>query len=344
MITIKSSDFLIHNDLKDIYDLDIYRNDNEIVIKNSHLVCPQFYFKKEGNSFIVSTDFKVKGIKTVFDPILNIKRNSTERVFTPPLNIKHSMWGIDGKFQKMLNIETPELPYKVINNWSEIRINRSGELEVKPNVYSRLYSVDIEDSRNLIMLWKEKYSDIVSDYCRRNVFIPTLTGGCDTRILTYFWRNFNLSEYRLRAVKKDGKNNVEKGRIEIEIAEKVIDKLGLKMTRCEEPPEGKVSMSGTYTESTQKQILLNDRNFVTNVINRCNFEWYQICPFMDDLYLMIKPHRLYEMRVLFMLMFCPDLLDIEIISEAGQGIYDFDYFKGVIDDMKGLIWKWKKNA
>lgn len=344
MITIKSSDFLIHNDCKEIYDLDIYRNDSEIVIKNTHLVCPQFYFKKKGNEFTLSTDFKVKEIRTVFDPILNIKRNSMERVFTPPLNIKHSMWGIDGKFRKMLNAEDPELPYKVINNWSEIRINRNGELKVKPNNYSRLYSVDIEDCKNLVMMWKEKYSDIVSDYCRRNSFIPTLTGGCDTRILTYFWRNFNLVEYRLRAVKKDGKNNIEKGKTEIEIAEKVIDKLGLKMTRYEDPPEGKVSMCGTYTESTQKQILLNDRNFVTNVINKCNFEWYQICPFMDDLYLMIKPHRLYEMRVLFMLMFCPDLLDIEIISEAGQGIYTFDYFKGVIDDMKGLIWKWKKNG
>ena len=85
MITIKSSDFLIHNDCKEIYNIDISRSDNEIVIKNSHLVCPQFYFKKKGNNFILSTDFKIKEIRTVFDPILNIKRNSMERVFTPPL-------------------------------------------------------------------------------------------------------------------------------------------------------------------------------------------------------------------------------------------------------------------
>mgnify|MGYP000393479401 FL=1 len=118
----------------------------------------------------------------------------------------------------------------------------------------------------------------------------------------------------------------------------------MNLERLEEPPAGTFSMCGTYTEATQKQILLNDRQFVRNVINRCDFEWYQVQPFVDDLYLMIKPHRIFEMRVLFMLLFCPDLLDIEIISEAGQGIYSFDYFKDVVDDMRRLIWKWKKNA
>ena len=330
MITINSSDFLIYNDSKDIFDIDIYRNDKAITIKNTHLVCPQFYFIKNKDGFILSTDHKLK---------INGKK-----IFEPVLNIKHSMWGIDDKFTKMLNSEKPELPYKVMDNWAEICITKSGELTVKENDLSKLYSVDIEDSYPLIKVWAEKYQDIVSDLCRQKKFIPTLTGGCDTRILTYFWRKFNLEKYRLRAVKKDGKNNIEKGKIEISIAEKVIKKLGMNLERLEEPPAGIFSICGTYTEATQKQILLNDRQFVRNIINRCDFEWYQVQPFVDDLYLMIKPHRIFEMRALFMLLFCPDLLDIEIISEAGQGVYSFDYFKDVVDDMRRLIWKWKKNA
>ena len=330
MITINSSDFLIYNDSKDIFDIDIYRTDKAITIKNTHLVCPQFYFIKNKDGFVLSTDHKLK--------------ENGRNVFSPVLNIKHSIWGIKGNFQKMLNSEKPELPYKIIDNWSEICISKNGELTVKENDLSKLYSVDIEDSYPLIKVWAEKYQDIVSDLCRQKKFIPTLTGGCDTRILSYFWRKFNLENYRLRAVKKDGKNNIEKGKIEISIAEKVIKKLGMNLERLEEPPAGTFSMCGTSPEATQKQILLNDRQFVRNVINRCDFEWYQVQPFVDDLYLMIKPHRIFEMRVLFILLFCPDLLDIEIISEAGQGVYSFDYFKDVVDDMRRLIWKWKKNA
>lgn len=328
MITIKNGN--IKDDGKDIFDIKIENTAGKIVIKNRHIVCPLFYFTKVESGYILSTDHKLK--------------ESGKDAFSPVLNIKHSMWGAKENFQKMLNSEKPELPYKVIDNWSEICLSKNRELTVKNNDLSKLYSVDIEDSYPLIKAWAEKYSDIVSDLCRQKKFIPTLTGGCDTRILTYFWRNFNFENYRLRAVKKDGKNNVEKGKIEINIAEKVIKRLGMNLERLEEPPAETFSMCGTYTEATQKQILLNDKQFVRNVINTCDFEWYQVQPFVDDLYLMIKPHRIFEMRVLFMLLFCPDLLDIEIISEAGQGIYTFDYFKDVVDDMRRLIWKWKKNA
>ena len=328
MITIKNRN--IEDDGKNIFDIKVGQSAEKIVIKNSHMVCPLFYLAKIEGGYILSTDHKLK--------------ENGRNVFSPVLNIKHSMWGVEENFQKMLNSEKPELPYKIIDNWSEICISKNGELTVKENDLSKLYSVDIEDSYPLIKVWAEKYQDIVSDLCRQKKFIPTLTGGCDTRILTHFWRKFNLENYRLRAVKKDGKNNIEKGKIEISIAEKVIKKLGMNLERLEEPPAGTFSMCGTYTEATQKQILLNDRQFVRNVINRCDFEWYQVQPFVDDLYLMIKPHRIFEMRVLFMLLFCPDLLDIEIISEAGQGVYSFDYFKDVVDDMRRLIWKWKKNA
>ena len=54
MITINSSDFLIYNDNKDIFDIDIYKSGRTITIKNTHLVCPQFYFikNKGGNSIV----------------------------------------------------------------------------------------------------------------------------------------------------------------------------------------------------------------------------------------------------------------------------------------------------
>ena len=328
MITITSDNFKIQKTDEIICDLSFEEKQNEIIIKNSHLVCPQFCFHKDENGFILSTNHKLK-----------IKG---EYVFSPVLDIKHSMWGVNGNYQKMLNAKEPELPYKVITNYSEIKITQNGELSVKKNDYSRLYSVDIKDSYELIKQWEEKYFDIVSDLCRQNKFIPTLTGGCDTRILTYFWRGFPLKNYRLRAVKKDGKNNIWKGQVEIDIATKVLKRIGYDINRLEEPSENTVSMCGSYTESTQYDELLNDKKFITDVINKCNFEWYQLQPFTDDLYLMIKPSKKYEIRVLFMLLFCPDLLDIELISDAGRGLYNFkDEFKDLVDDCRELIKRWR---
>lgn len=331
-ITITNKKFFAEEKGSFIHSIVFSQAENEIQIKNTHLVCPQFFFARtHDGSFILSTDHKHK--------------EKGNRVFQPVIDIKHSMWGVNGTYTKMLSAQLPWLPYKVINNWSEIRLSRSGEIEVKPNDMSRLYSVPLEDSFSLIKEWADKYADIVADLCRRNEFIPTLTGGCDTRILTHFWRRHGLKYYRLRAVKKDGKNNVEKGRKEIEIAEKVISRLGKKLERLEEPPEGEISMCGTWTESTQRAELLNDRNFISDVVNRCNFEWYQYQPFADDLYLMIKPKKLFQMRVMFMLLFCPDLLDIEIVSEAGDGVYTFkEKFKDIAEECRRLIWKWKKSA
>lgn len=329
MITITSDNFKVENDNKLICNLEFIQNKNEIIINNSHFVCPQFYFTKTKDGFILSTEHKLK---------LNNKN-----VFSPVLNIKHSMWGINNNFCKMLNANDIELPYKVVTNYSQIRITKNGELSIKENDYSKLYSINIEDSKDLIKEWAEKYSDIITDLCHKNKFIPTLTGGCDTRILTYFWRKFDIKNYRLRAIKKDGKNNIQKGQIEIDISRKVLEKLGKSVERVEEPPEETISMCGTYTESTQYNELLNDKHFVTDVINKCNFEWYQLQPFTDDLYLMIKPSRKYEIRVLFMLLFCPDLLDIDLISDAGRGVYNFySEFAFLIDDCKELIKRWQK--
>lgn len=320
-----------------VSDIETEETDGGVVIRNRHLVMPQFFYKRDADGkFMLSTDRKHRDI--MFQP-----EGFARSVFRPVLDIKHSMWGVNGSYRKMLGAEEPELPYKVINNWSEIRLSRSGDIEARPNDMSRLYSVPIEDSYPLIREWEEKYMDTVADLCRRGAFIPTLTGGCDTRILTHFWRRHSLKYYRLRAVKKDGKNNVEKGLQEMMIAGKVLAEMGKDMERLEEPPRGMVSMCGTYTEATQYPELLNDRRFIADVVNKCDFEWPQLQPFTDDLYLMIRPEKLFQMRVVFMLLFCPDLLDIELVSDSREGVYTFnEKFSGIIGECRELVWKWTK--
>ncbi len=325
-LLITDKDFHLRTNGQFIHNLEVKETNDKIIINNHHFVCPQFLYSKKTEGFILSTNTRqeIKG----------------RRVFTPHLQIKHSIWGFNDRYVKMLNAPEPTLPYRIINNYSRIELTKTGDLIIEPNKYDMLYSIPIEDSLELIKLWEEKYNDIISDLCRRNVFIPTLTGGCDTRILSHFWRKHNLKYYRLRSVKKDGKNNIEKGKIEIDIAEKVLKKLGKGLTRLEEPPEDYISICGTYTESTQYTELLNNKRFITDVVNRCDFEWYQVQPFIDDLYLQIKPSKLFQIRVLFMLLFCPDLLGIELISDSAQGIYSFKDFGQLITECKEIISKW----
>lgn len=328
MINISSFNFYVEKD--DFADLEFITTPNEITIKNKHFCCPQFLFKKDDeNDFVLTTNCKDRYV---------LDYDGRERI-----RLRHSEWEVKGKRVKTLDMDENifDFPYQVINNYKEIKITRDGKLTVTPQDFSKLHSVPIEDSKELILEWKEKYSDLVADYCRQNKFIPTLTGGCDTRILTYFWRKHNLKQYRLRAIKQDGKENVEKGKKEIEISKEVLNKMGLNLERIEEAPAGITTINGAYTEQTQHIHLVNDKNFVKNVINKCNWEWAQIQPFLDDNYLMIKQAKKLELRCLFLLLFCPDLLDIRMISTAGEPIYTFDEkFKNVADKCKIIIERW----
>lgn len=250
--------FIIEKDKKS-WDLDISQDQQGLTIKNSHFVCPPFFIKDTDGYTIISTNHKLK---------LN-----DEFVFSPDLNISHQMWSVNNKSIKMLNApEKPfDLPYDMITNYSEIRILKGKNVKIikKENDLSKVYSVPLEDSKDLIKQWSEKYLDIVSDLCKQDKFIPTLTGGCDTRILTYFWRKHNIKNYRLRAVKQDGKNNIKKGEIEIDIAQKILKKLGMNCERLEELPQGASTMSGRYTENNREPLTHNNVLFVKNIINKC---------------------------------------------------------------------------
>lgn len=335
MITIKythtSKNFNIYNSGNGIYDLDILQDELGVTIKNSHFVCPPFFVKRLKGFTILTTN-----------PNLKINNNL---IFNPSINIKHKTWLIEDKSIDMLSATDTafDLPYDIITNYSEIKIlkNLNGKIIKKDNDLSKVYNVPLEESKDLIRQWAEKYLDLTSDLCKLGTFIPTITGGCDTRVLTYFWRKHNLDKYHLHAVKKSGNDTVENGKIEIGISQKVLNRLGMNCERLEEIPFGEITLNGVYTETNCKSALHNNVLFIKNVINRCiSTHSKHICPFVDDLYLMIKSNELYDLRVLFMLIFCPDLLDIELKSSSNKGIYTFNYFKDTIVKMEELLNKW----
>ena len=121
MITI-TSNFII-DDKREIYNIDIINNGNEIIIKSLGFVCPQFYFLKTKNDFILTTKAKKYSC------------------FYPKINIAHSIWEINETKIKMLNCGDIELPYQIINNYKEIRITKTGEIKVEKNDFSKLYDI-----------------------------------------------------------------------------------------------------------------------------------------------------------------------------------------------------------
>ena len=122
-----------------------------------------------------------------------------------------------------------------ITHWQTVIINKQGNVRtILPK--KKVYTIPLNSKRGVkyLLRWLKKYLLIAKRLIKENKFIPTLTGGLDTRILTWFWRDlYHGDKYYLRAVKNDGKNNVAKGQVEIEFATQVLNKLGKQLTRIE---------------------------------------------------------------------------------------------------------------
>lgn len=326
------------NDL--LHDFSYKNNCNEITLENENMVMPQFYFYKLGNNFIFTNN--LNKILDKYPGLPNIIKNHGFINIANEKNRDFQNFSKNHIVKRALYQDLDKLPYKVINNWKGIKIKKTGELKVRNFNFDKLYSVPIEDSYNLIKLWREKYLDLINDWCKKKKFMPILTGGCDTRILSYFWRNHKELEFYYLREKKSGDQNALKGKREIELSKQILKSLNLNLRRTEARGKDIIVIDGQYTEPTQYYYLLNNKKFITDTINRCNGSIKRnILPFCDNYYLMIKPEKILQLRVLFMLLFCPDLLNIPLWSDSNYPEYNFSDFGNLIYECKELIKRWK---
>lgn len=310
MLTISSDNFYVKENHKNFYELGYIEEKDKITILNTHFCMPQFYFKKDKNGWILTTK-----------NISNIK-------------LSHEDWIIDGIAYRMLNCDQSKLKLncQIINNYSKIEIYKNGEIKITPFDFSKLYSVPIEKSIKNIQGWYSNIANIVDKFYEEGKFIPTLTGGCDTRILTYFWRDKDIKQYLCHGVKRDGTNNIENGAREIKIAKSIINKFGKNMERLEDLPSGCITFSGTWTDNVKFSWMLDDKRFIMDVVNRC-FSFNSICPFLDDNYLMIKSNTSQELRCLFLMIFCPDLLDFNFPFVSGSNKPTYRFYEKFNDEL-----------
>ena len=232
-----------------------------------------------------------------------------------------------------------------ITNWKRVSIKQDGSIAVIKNDVPFTVPLVSQEGVDVFLEWVEKYLRIVHSAIAEQNFIPDLTGGLDTRILSWFWRDEvdKLSYYHLCLVKPDGKDNVERGSAESEIAAKVLEKIGASLERVEKV-ENKVGFKGIFTENARHYASLNDPNFLYDFVGLhmsdkgIFYSMNSVCPFVDNLYLSLFHPAIYYMRTLLALLFCPDLLSIELYGFSDKPSYFLESkFSYLIPDINKFI-------
>ncbi|MCM1404235.1 MAG: hypothetical protein NC133_01885 [Prevotella sp.] len=220
---------------------------------------------------------------------------------------------------------------KKITCWNTIIINSNGVMQVT-KLPKRPYTVPLTSRRgvNLLLKWLKKYLQIATKEIEKDNFIPTLTGGLDTRTLTWFWRDlYHGKEFYLKDIKPDRKNKVTRGQEEVEIASQVLNRLGLPLKRVEK--FNQTTFSGLFTENGRGwRKCINDESFIYDyIVFHFAFgadKFYKkniICPYIDNLYLQLRHPENHFMRTILVLLLSHDLLDLPLYGFSSDPQYQF---------------------
>ena len=242
--------------------------------------------------------------------------------------------------------------YKHINfieNWSKVVVHKDGTFE-KEDYPLKPYSVELKDAYDLVHKLLIKYKLGVQSLINENKFIPTLTGGVDTRCLSALWKDKGIDTFYTREVKQDGKNNVDLGLADYKCALEVANRLNI--FKHINDKSGYVTMSGMYTEATRGMYKMdvNDERFIYKFIQHQVRKNTTLLPFADDLFLQIKQPKQNVFRCVLSLLLCPDLMDLDYIGTKktferyNNKPYTFyEEYGDYIDDAKAIIEYWGKD-
>ena len=205
-----------------------------------------------------------------------------------------------------------------IEGWESVSLNNDGTFAVVKNSFQP-FTLDVANHYNELKHFLLKYKNYVDSLIDDGLFIPTITGGLDTRYLLGLCRHrvSELNGYYLKEIKPDGKGDLLKGSAEAKIAEQVALKIGLKNQRFEKQrAHTDYTISGMFNENANSYDDPNDPQYLYKIIQHgwSNKNFYcNIMPFMDEEYLQFK-QKGELMRILFALLLTPDLIYIPLIS------------------------------
>lgn len=288
-----------------------YKNNGNIEFYTNYVCCPCVYYVKSGDLFAYSFD---PDLVVNFAKENNIPITDTyENIENINPNVKsHIKSSVRKRYKYNLNY---------IENWKKIILKPDGTFE-KEDYNAEMFCYEVLEHKDELLAFYNKYKYIVNDFIDRGLFLPTITGGLDTRAFVNFYRDrvSELDGYFLTETKQDGKNNYEQGLLEMKLANQVANKIGLKPNRinkledCEKPY---ITITGMFNENANEYKNPNDPDYIYKVIQHGYDNTHQyinkITPYMDDDYLKFKQDgELF--RVLSIMILVPDTLHIPFIS------------------------------
>lgn len=236
-----------------------------------------------------------------------------------------------------------------IDNWKRLVVHPDGTFDLTEDDFVP-YTIPLIDAYDNLHKLFVKYKLYIESHIDK--FIPTISGGVDTRVLSSLYRNLTdkIPGFYLRDYKLDGKNNVDLGKLDLECAYKVADRLGIK-NRFSVLPEGYLTMAGVFTENVRCMYgqELNEPKFFYECIKHDRLQSRFIKPFKDELFVSIKQPDKDVFRCLALLLLVPDLMDLPF--NGTKDLYEkynhepYDFFKEnkeALEEAKHIMEVWGK--
>ena len=283
------------------------RVSNYIEFYTTFICCPCIYYVKKDDLFAYS-----------FDPDLVIefaKENNIELTDTYD-NLKYINSNVKSHIKTSV-LKRYKYNLNYIEGWKKVQLFSDGTFLVEDYNLKPFTKSIIKNRKDLVKFFN-KYQDIVNYEIDNKTFLPTLTGGLDSRAFIGYYKNrvSELEGYFQTPVKQDGKNNVAHGALEVKLANRICNAIGLKDNMITDLGEYN-TISGFFNENAEEYDDPNDFEYITKVIQHGwdNSHQYRnkITPYMDDDYLMFKQEG-ERYRIMFLLYMVPELINYPFIS------------------------------
>lgn len=216
--------------------LDMYITNNQFTVKSNSMITFTIYRYINDDYFIISNDYN-QLVSTVLSKGFVLTK--TGKIIT-------------GFNVRLSTFEYNEIEH--LNNWNEITFDlNTGQTLYVDNSIKQQYStlkLSVKELKCYLIKWFEKWKTLTNLAIDKNLLIPTLTGGLDTRVFFSLYKDrlSDIHEYYLKKTKDDGKFNRLDGEIEVLIAEDIFETFNVHPKRIEVIPKGKFTLSGKYIE------------------------------------------------------------------------------------------------
>lgn len=234
-----------------------------------------------------------------------------------------------------------------IENWKKVTVHKDGTFE-KESYPLQLFSTELKDAYDLLHNLLLKYKRLVKNYADKDLFIPTISGGLDTRVLSSLWKGvYQGDQFYLADIKNDGKNHIELSQADLGCALAVANTLG-----CPNHVgvrNGLKTLCGRYPCETFGPAYINNPEHLFAYIQHSTRWSAQLRPFADDLFLQIKLPSERVFRAVMLMLLAPELANLPLITtqklfeKYNHSSYNFyEEYEDALPEAQNILDYWGK--